>query len=44
MINVRYECIPELSAFPMTWWAQIRSPFRWERIQRESAQARLPER
>jgi sterol desaturase/sphingolipid hydroxylase (fatty acid hydroxylase superfamily) len=30
--------IPNLSAFPMTWWAQIRSPFRWERIQRESAE------
>ena len=28
--------IPNLSAFPMTWWEQIRSPFRWERIRRES--------
>jgi sterol desaturase/sphingolipid hydroxylase (fatty acid hydroxylase superfamily) len=30
--------IPDLSAFPMTWWAQIRSPFQWRRIQRESAE------
>jgi sterol desaturase/sphingolipid hydroxylase (fatty acid hydroxylase superfamily) len=29
--------IPNLSAFPMTWWAQIESPFRWNRIKRESA-------
>ena len=28
--------IPSLAAFPMTWWAQIQSPFRWERIRRES--------
>jgi len=28
--------IPDLDAFPMTWWAQILSPFRWERIKRES--------
>jgi sterol desaturase/sphingolipid hydroxylase (fatty acid hydroxylase superfamily) len=32
--------IPGLAAFPMTWWAQIRSPFRWQRIQRESARVR----
>lgn len=31
--------IPNLSAFPMTWWAQIRSPFRWRTIQRESAES-----
>jgi hypothetical protein len=30
--------IPHLPAFPMTWWAQIRSPFQWEKIQRESAE------
>jgi sterol desaturase/sphingolipid hydroxylase (fatty acid hydroxylase superfamily) len=30
--------IPGLPAFPMTWWAQITSPFRWARIRRESAQ------
>ena len=29
--------IPDLAAFPMTWWAQILSPFRWGRIRRESA-------
>ena len=29
--------IPDLEAFPMTWWAQITSPFRWERIKVESA-------
>jgi sterol desaturase/sphingolipid hydroxylase (fatty acid hydroxylase superfamily) len=28
--------IPDLPAFPMTWWAQILSPFRWRRIQQES--------
>jgi ornithine lipid hydroxylase len=31
--------IPKLPAFPMTWWAQIQSPFRWQRIRRESASA-----
>ena len=31
--------IANLPAFPMTWWAQIRSPFRWARIRRESAEA-----
>jgi sterol desaturase/sphingolipid hydroxylase (fatty acid hydroxylase superfamily) len=34
--------IPNLSAFPMTWWAQIRSPFQWTRIQQESADAGPP--
>lgn len=29
--------IPGLSAFPMTWWAQIQSPLRWGQIQRDSA-------
>jgi len=29
--------IPGLSAFPMTWWAQIKSPFRWAQIRRDSA-------
>ena len=29
--------IPDLTAFPMTWWAQIMSPIRWRRIQQESA-------
>ncbi len=28
--------IPNLPSFPMTWWAQIRSPFRWDRIRRDS--------
>jgi len=28
-----------LSAFPMTWWAQLVSPLRWARIKRESADA-----
>jgi sterol desaturase/sphingolipid hydroxylase (fatty acid hydroxylase superfamily) len=28
--------IPDLPSFPMTWWAQILSPFRWARIRRES--------
>jgi len=32
--------IPYLSAFPMTWWAQVKSPLEWSRIQRESAAAR----
>jgi sterol desaturase/sphingolipid hydroxylase (fatty acid hydroxylase superfamily) len=36
--------IPNLSAFPMTWWAQIRSPFRWQTIQRESAESVAPSR
>ena len=30
--------IPDLPAFPMTWWAQIRSPFQWSRIRSESAE------
>ncbi len=29
--------IPKLAAFPMTWWAQIQSPFRWAEIRNESA-------
>ncbi|MBW2270507.1 MAG: sterol desaturase family protein [Deltaproteobacteria bacterium] len=29
--------IPDLSAFPMTWWAQLWAPLRWARIKRESA-------
>ena len=29
--------ISGLSAFPMTWWAQICSPLHWARIKRESA-------
>ncbi|MGE4608220.1 MAG: sterol desaturase family protein [Myxococcota bacterium] len=29
--------IPGLSAFPMTWWAQIKSPFGWKRIRHDSA-------
>ncbi len=29
--------IPDLPTFPMTWWAQIVSPFAWSRIRRESA-------
>ncbi len=29
--------IPGLSAFPMTWWAQIKSPFRWAQIRHESS-------
>lgn len=29
--------IPGLSAFPMTWWAQIKSPFGWKRIRQNSA-------
>lgn len=28
--------LADLSAFPMTWWAQFCSPFRWQRIKRES--------
>jgi ornithine lipid hydroxylase len=32
--------IPNLPAFPMTWWAQIESPFRWATIRRESAALR----
>jgi sterol desaturase/sphingolipid hydroxylase (fatty acid hydroxylase superfamily) len=28
--------ISDLDAFPMTWWAQICSPFRWQTILRES--------
>jgi len=34
--------IPGLPAFPMTWWAQILSPFTWARIRRESAIASRP--
>ncbi len=29
--------IPDLDAFPMTWWAQIQSPFQWARIKSDSA-------
>jgi hypothetical protein len=29
--------IPDLPTFPMTWWAQILSPFRWAKIRSESA-------
>ncbi len=29
--------IANLDAFPMTWWAQMLSPFRWSRIKAESA-------
>ena len=29
--------ILNLEAFPMTWWAQILSPFRWRKIKRDSA-------
>ncbi len=29
--------IADLDAFPMTWWAQMLSPFRWARIKAESA-------
>jgi YD repeat-containing protein len=29
--------IPDLTAFPMTWWAQILSPFRWKEIRAASA-------
>jgi sterol desaturase/sphingolipid hydroxylase (fatty acid hydroxylase superfamily) len=28
--------IPDLPNFPMTWWAQIQSPFRWARVRSES--------
>ncbi len=28
--------IPDLAAFPMTWWAQITSPLRWAKIRAES--------
>lgn len=28
--------LADLPAFPMTWWAQILSPFRWRRIKRDS--------
>jgi len=28
--------IPDLAAFPMTWWAQITSPLRWATIRAES--------
>jgi sterol desaturase/sphingolipid hydroxylase (fatty acid hydroxylase superfamily) len=31
--------IAKLSAFPMTWFAQLLSPLRWARIKRESAAA-----
>lgn len=29
--------IADLPAFPSGWWAQIAAPFRWRRVQRESA-------
>ena len=28
--------LADLPAFPMTWWAQILSPFRWQRIKQQS--------
>jgi sterol desaturase/sphingolipid hydroxylase (fatty acid hydroxylase superfamily) len=31
--------IADLDAFPMTWWAQMLSPFRWSRIKAESGGA-----
>ena len=31
--------IPNLAAFPKTWWAQILSPFRWRQIKQDSATA-----
>ncbi len=31
--------IANLTAFPMTWWAQMRSPVQWARIKRESLAA-----
>lgn len=34
--------IASLSAFPMTWWAQLLSPLRWRSIQEESAQTPSP--
>ena len=34
--------IANLGAFPMTWWAQMLSPFRWARIKRESLGAGTP--
>jgi len=35
--------IQDLEAFPMTWWAQIRSPFGWKRIRQESARLESPD-
>lgn len=32
--------IPDLSAFPQTWWGQLASPFRWRKIQAESRASR----
>ena len=31
--------IPDLSAFPTTWWAQLCSPLRWAAIKQESAES-----
>ena len=31
--------IADLGAFPMTWWAQLLSPFHWARIKRDSGEA-----
>lgn len=28
--------IADLAAFPMTWWAQLRSPWQWQRVKQES--------
>lgn len=28
--------IPDLEAFPQTWWGQLASPFRWRKIEAES--------
>ena len=28
--------IADLPDFPMTWWAQIRAPFRWAKVKEES--------
>jgi sterol desaturase/sphingolipid hydroxylase (fatty acid hydroxylase superfamily) len=32
--------LADLPAFPMTWWAQILSPFQWQRIKRLSLEQR----
>ena len=31
--------IPDLAAFPMTYWAQLASPWRWREIQSDSRTA-----
>ncbi len=33
--------IADLSGFPMTWWAQLWSPWRWERIKKASERAQV---